>query len=80
MERRGIRQAGAMAERRKLFGLLETTWHMNYRPRFRADVHRQPRLAACERGRRVGGSFRLALGAAHLRAMFGRDMGLHSYG
>lgn len=76
MDRRGIRQAGAMAEKRKLFGLLETTWHTNSGHDFE-PMFIDAALAAWSGGRSPDFSLQLAL-AAHLRDV-GRDMGLRAY-
>lgn len=76
MDRKGIRQAGAMAEKRKLFGLLETTWHTNCGHNFE-PMFIDAALAAWNGGRFPDVPLQLAL-ATHLREV-GRDMGLRAY-
>jgi len=78
MEPEGIRQAGAVAKNRNLFGLLETTWHTNSGRNFEPMFIHAP-IAAWGCNRVGGDSFRLLALAAHLRDV-GRDMGLRAYG
>lgn len=72
MEVKGIRQAGAMVEKRSLFGLLETTWHTNSGHHFE-PMFIDAALAAWNGASVPEISFRETL-AVHLRDV-GRDMG-----